>query len=129
MELVNDNYCFACGTDNPLGMKLTFAHDGEGFHSTFTAPREHQGYKGLLHGGIISTLLDEVMAWALIDKGYRVMTVKMEIRFRKPVHTGEKLIIRAEMEGRQGRFITAKGRIVDSEGTILATALGTFAVL
>jgi uncharacterized protein (TIGR00369 family) len=127
MELINDNYCFACGTENPLGLKLKFSCDDEGFHTTFTPPREHQGYKGVLHGGIIATLLDEIMAWALINKGFRVVTVKMEIRFRKPVPTGENLVIRGEMENRQGRFITTKGKITDAKGTILATATGTFA--
>lgn len=127
MELLDDNYCFACGALNPIGLKLCFTYDEEGLYAEFEGLREHQGYKGVVHGGILTTLLDEVMARLLIDKGLNILTVKLEIRFRRPVPVGSKLIVRANMDGNEGKFILTGGRILSSDGKVLVTAKGTFA--
>gem|GEM_PF-213458 len=127
IELIDDNYCFACGTDNPISLRLTFQPDGDGLSGEFTPGREHQGYKGIIHGGILSTLLDEAMARLLINRGFKIVTVKMEIRYKKPVHVGEKLIIKAALGDRNGRLVQAKGRILNEKGELAVMADATFA--
>ncbi len=130
MELVDDHYCFACGTDNPISLKLTFTKEDDRLSGTFTASREHQGYRGVVHGGIISTLIDEAMARLLIMKGHSVVTVKMEVRYRKPVPVGEELIITAQEEGEPGgKFLRTSALIMSQDGMILSRGEGTFAVI
>lgn len=127
MELLDDNYCFACGMKNPIGLHLTFDYDETGIKGAFVPDRVHQGYRGIVHGGIISTILDEIMARMLIDKGLKIMTVKMEVRFRKPIEVGKRLTLRAKPLPEEGKFIMALGTLESTEGTVLATARGTFA--
>jgi len=127
IELIDDNYCFACGTDNPMSLRLKFEPEGDGLTGEFTPGREHQGYKGIIHGGILSTLLDEAMARLLINRGLSIVTVKMEIRYRKPVRIGERLTIKASAGDRNGRLVQAKGRILNEKGELAATAEATFA--
>jgi len=130
MELVDDQYCFACGTENPISLRLEFAMEGDGLSGTFTASREHQGYRGVVHGGIISTLLDEAMARLLIMQGHRVVTVRMEVRYRKPVPVGEPLLIRAKREAApSGRFLKTSALIMSKDGAILSQGEGTFAII
>ncbi|MHC9540220.1 MAG: PaaI family thioesterase [Vulcanimicrobiota bacterium] len=127
IELTDDNYCFACGTDNPIGLMLRFQPDGDGICGDFTPRREHQGYKGIIHGGILSTLLDEAMARLLINQGLKIVTVKMEIRYKKPVHVGERLKIKAALGDMNGRLVQARGRIFNEKGELAAMADATFA--
>jgi len=127
IELIDDNYCFACGTDNPIGLMLRFHPDGDGVCGDFTPHREHQGYKGIVHGGILSTLLDEAMARLLINQGLNIVTVKMEIRYKKPLYVGERLTIKAALSERNGRLVQTKGRIFNEKGELAAVADATFA--
>ena len=60
-----DHWCFGCGRQNPIGLKLTFYEDGEQVWAPWTPRHEHQGYEGIVHGGLITTVLDEVMGWAI----------------------------------------------------------------
>ncbi|MDQ7822815.1 MAG: dephospho-CoA kinase [Candidatus Eremiobacteraeota bacterium] len=127
LTLRDDHYCFACGADNPVSLRLSFSHDEKGLSGTFTTRREHQGYKGLLHGGIITTMLDEAMARYLIDKGHRVVTVKMELRFRRPALTGDTLTVKAAYEGLEGKYHLMSAKVLSSAGSLLVQARGTFA--
>ena len=79
----DDGKCFACGHDNPIGLKLLFELDGEGRSvATFVPQRNFQGFSKVLHGGIVCTLLDEAMAWAMILHGYSGATVSLRVKFR-----------------------------------------------
>jgi acyl-coenzyme A thioesterase PaaI-like protein len=129
IDLIDDDYCFGCGRQNPVGLRLDFSLEGEEYTCSFTAGREHQGYRGIVHGGIISTLMDEVMGRFLILKGLSVVTVKLEVSFRKPVPVGEPLTITAKEAGRQGKFVKAVALITSGEGITLSSGEGTFAVL
>lgn len=104
--------CFACGPLNPIGLKLTFAEDPPGTYIThFTGRPEHQGYDGIIHGGILSTLLDEIMARYLYAKGMNAVTARLEVRYLKPTPVGVPLTIK-------GRILRQKGRIYETEGSI-----------
>jgi uncharacterized protein (TIGR00369 family) len=129
MELVDDHFCFACGERNPDGLRLRFEYPEPGrCRAEFVAPRKFQGWQGVLHGGIISALLDEAFAHALggpeRGAGEAAVTAEMTVRFKKPVRIGQKVFL-------EGRVIRVKGRLIDCEsvlrdgaGTELASATG-----
>src|SRR5438477_11812111 len=75
-------WCYACGDLNPIGLHLEFRVDGEWAIASFTAHREHQGYPGFVHGGVVGSLLDEAMGWATYGHGIWAITGKVENRFR-----------------------------------------------
>ena len=86
--------CIVCGFQNPLGLNLDFKRAPDGsvtalWRSTWC----HQGYKGVLHGGIIATLLDGAMTHCLFQNGIRGVTCDLNIRFRKPIPCGDEILI------------------------------------
>ena len=81
--------CFACGKKNPIGLKMTFKMDEKECVSYFTPKEEHQSYNGMMHGGLISVLLDEIMGHYLFCmEGKPAYTAKMELRYRQPLKKG-----------------------------------------
>lgn len=106
-----NQWCFACGPQNPFGLKLAFQEENDTYISHFTGQKHHQGYDGIMHGGIVSTLLDEIMARYLYAKGMTAVTARLEIRYLKPTPIDVPLTIR-------GRIVNHKGRIYETEGTI-----------
>jgi len=125
MEIQNP-MCFACGSDNPIGLRLQFQDDAWVAQTEFMPKPEYQGYQGILHGGLISTLLDEVMARPLVMQGIRAVTAKMEVRFRKAAPIGGRLLARAELAGQRGRVYEMKAVIKTGDGDTIAEATATF---
>ncbi|MFA7068933.1 MAG: hotdog fold domain-containing protein [Acidaminococcaceae bacterium] len=116
-------WCFACGKDNPIGLKLEFKVDENGCYTTFIPQREHQSYDGRMHGGLISTLLDETMGnYIHLYEKKIAYTAKMEVRFRQPVFIGEKIQVIAQVKKRKGRLIEMTGKIMNRDGSIAAEA-------
>lgn len=126
MKLEDDQYCFACGKRNPIGLYLTFENRDDITESTFIPKKEHQGYFNYVHGGISTTLLDELMAQWLITRGFMVVTVKIEATFRKPVPIEKPCIIRAKYGRKKGRFHYMTGEITDELGMVLVSGEGIF---
>jgi uncharacterized protein (TIGR00369 family) len=123
-----DNYCFCCGKDNPQGMKLEIhtGEDGEVF-TLYTPPAVFQGYQGVIHGGILSTLLDEIMAHAVLRQGTgSAATARMEVVFRRPARTGVQLRVTGRVDDVNGRRINTSGAIVDADGQRVAEAKALF---
>lgn len=120
--------CFVCGQENPVGLKSRFETDGEKVWTEFEAISDYEGYKGIIHGGIITALLDETM-----DKACRIMTgavtvtAKLEIRFRREARVGMKLLIEGRATGRNDRYYEAVGTVRNEAGELLAEATGMFA--
>ena len=127
-SVVRSDYgCFGCGDDNPIGLHLRFAADGDSVRASFTPGPDHQGVGGIVHGGILSTLLDEAMAWATAHAGYWAMTGDMRVRFRRPLNVGEPTVVAARVSGARGRLVTAAGELMlESDGSPVATATATF---
>ena len=126
----DDGKCFACGRDNPIGLKLVFQLDGEGRAvATFVPPGEFQGFSKVLHGGIICALLDEAMAWAMILHGYLGATASMKVKFRKPVPIGREVTIRGKVLKQGARSWTLASCILNEPGHVLAEAEGVFAAV
>ncbi|NLJ59466.1 MAG: PaaI family thioesterase [Firmicutes bacterium] len=122
-----DEKCFACGRDNPIGLKLVFQLDEKGRAvATFVAPGEFQGFSKVLHGGIICTLLDEAMAWVMILHGYLGATASMRVKFRRPVPIGKKIEVTGEIIKQGTKSWTLQSYISDGRGQVLADAEGVF---
>jgi len=119
--------CFVCGQNNPDGLRLTFDIDPENqtLKTTFVANPTFQGWDGIVHGGIISTLLDEAMAKLAYELGYDTVTVSLEIRFKKPAPILEPLLVYGEITEVSKRLVKAKARITKEDGTVLAEGKST----
>jgi acyl-coenzyme A thioesterase PaaI-like protein len=120
--------CFVCGENNPNGLRLSFQIDKERqtLKTTFTASRTFQGWDGIVHGGMISTLLDEAMAKLVYELGYHAVTASLEIKFKKPAPILEPLHIYGAITEVNKRLIRAKAHVAKGDGTILATGISTF---
>lgn len=119
--------CYVCGIKNPLGLKLKFHVEENKVVGEFCATENHQGYKGVVHGGVLCTLLDEAMGWAPTLRTQR-MTVSAELNFRflKSAPIGKKLIITTQVEEIHRRLYKSTGQISDEEGTVYVTGSGKF---
>jgi acyl-coenzyme A thioesterase PaaI-like protein len=123
----NSRMCFLCGMENPIGLKLAFYTDDEGRCITRFRPREeHQGYPGHLHGGIISSLLDETMGRVLVHGDVWAITGRLEIRFAQPVPLDQELTIVGELTRARSRAYEARGEIQLPDGTVLVEGSGMY---
>jgi uncharacterized protein (TIGR00369 family) len=122
------NCCFGCGGANPRGMQLTFEQDDEAkrIRGRFRLGEEYQGAKGFLHGGIIATLLDEVMAKVSRFAQDHAVTGELTVEYRKPVPIGEELIIEGWEVARDDRIRLREGEIRNASGVVLARGRGKF---
>ncbi|MBA7707268.1 hypothetical protein ES703_116137 [subsurface metagenome] len=123
------NMCFACGQKNPIGLKLNFDWDGKAARAEFTPNKFHQGWSGLVHGGIISCLLDEAMSYAALFEGVNSLTAKMQTRFRHPVRIDKPLIITASLTKKTRKLVEAKAEISLKDSTLVADSTATLFIL
>ena len=120
-----DERCFVCGSKNERGMKITFDFVDDKAVAEYILPDDFQGYTDVVHGGIISTLLDEVMAKACGFNGYNAYTVDLNVKFKKSLPVGTKVHISGEVTDKRHKLIKTKAEI-RSEDTLFATAEARF---
>lgn len=125
-EVARYNGCFVCGPDNPIGLNLKFMADGSRCYTTFKPDRRHEGYKGILHGGIIAAILDEVMIKAVIAREVVCVTASMEVRFRAPADTRSTYRFEAEITGERGRIFEAASRALNENGLLVAESTAKY---
>jgi uncharacterized protein (TIGR00369 family) len=121
--------CFACGQKNPIGLKLNVVPDGKGVKAEFTPTKLHQGWSGVVHGGIISCLLDEATSYAALFSGVNPITAKMQARFKRPAQIGEPLTVTARVTKKTRKLVEAKGEVRLKDGTPVADSLATMFIL
>jgi len=110
--VLDNDYCFACGQQNPFGLHLRFEMEPDGIAAFFTPGPHLQGFAGVLHGGIAATVLDDVMNNLVSrTRAEPVVTTTLEARSRRPVPVGEALVCHAHLTEERGRFIRAEGEI------------------
>lgn len=114
--------CFACGRDNAIGLKLKFHQDGESVKAEFTPAEQYQGWPGVVHGGIICTMLDEALGYAAGFQGLYAVTAKMDVQYKKPAMVGKRLLVSARVSSVSGRDVRSEGQICDGDGTLVAEA-------
>ena len=121
------NHCFVCGPANPNGLHVRFRIEDGVCRGEFTPAREHVGYDTVTHGGILFSLLDDVMANWLWLQGIRCFTAKAEIRYRAQRPMGTTVRLEGCCERRKGRLALMRGRVirVDSD-EVVAEASGSF---
>lgn len=122
--------CFVCGQRNPFGLHLVFQQEQGSIVADFQPREEHQGFPGVVHGGIVAAVLDETLGRTslLSEHPEWTMTGKLEIRYRKYVPFGPLLRVRATLESARRRMLQARGvlTLAHDESTILAEATGIF---
>ena len=120
--------CFVCGKANPSGLKLDFTYDEAGAaYATLAVDEIFEGYPGVVHGGILSTLLDEVMAKAIIQSGKVAVTAKLSVSYRKALSSGQNVVLKGWITKAKSRIISTAASISDESG-IYAEAEAVFVV-
>ena len=122
--LEDDHRCFACGMNNPDGLRIEWKVEGLCTTAEFIPDQKYQGWKGILHGGIIATLLDEAMtrlAWVVLGGA---LTAEMTIRYVIPAKIGEKLLIRGEIVSESRKIVEMKASLCDMSGKVIAHSIG-----
>ena len=119
--------CFVCGPKNECGLGLKFDRSGDKVTTRYTPLDHHQGFPGILHGGIISSLLDEVMSRVSVLEGKWTQTVKLEVIFRRPISLCQTVTAEAKKVGERRKLVQAEGMILLEDGSFAAEAKGMFA--
>lgn len=102
--------CFACGQENPIGLRIRFTLNDDGrVTAQFTANENHVGYENTVHGGIIYSALDDVMANALYLQDIKAHTARCEIRYRRPLEVGQTIKLAGWIESERRRLVVLKG--------------------
>ena len=120
------HYCFGCGARNPHGLRLDFRIENKRAVAEFEPRAEHQGYPGLVHGGLIATALDEAMGWAMYTLGVWAVTGKMEVKYRRPLPLDAKATVSAEIVRNRGRWLEVRGEVRSTGGKLIAESEGLF---
>lgn len=120
------HYCFGCGDLNPHGLKLDFRIEDGRALAELQPRAEHQGYPGLVHGGIIATALDEAMGWAMFAVGVWAVTGKMEVRYRQPLPLDVKATVSGEVIRNRGRWLEVRGEVRGAGGRLIAESQALF---
>ena len=127
-EIPSYRSCFVCGDENPIGLKLKFFGLEDGTVRAEYVPKpEHCGYSGIVHGGILSAILDEGMGWTgFLPFGKYYLTMELKVRFKRPVRPGKTYYFRGRLVKKIGTVYVASGTIEDDAGTVYAEGEGKY---
>lgn len=124
-RLPNSRDCFVCGVGNSRGLKMTFHRDEGRVYAHVTLPTWAVGFSGVAHGGLVATLLDEVMGWcANCALKSPTVTAEMTVRYRQPTPVNEELLLEADVIKSRGALAYVSGRLLRSDGTLCASSTG-----
>ncbi len=120
--------CFVCGEANPAGLQLKFETDGQQVRTHFVLQAEHIGFKKVIHGGIVATVLDEIMAWACAVGANRFgYCAELNVRFASPARPGQTVFATGELvANRRNKVFETRSELRDANGVLLATATGKY---
>ena len=120
--------CFGCGIENTHGLKLKFAVlDGGLVFASFTISKRFEGMDNLIHGGVISTILDEAMSHAIFRTGKKTTaTADLYVRYIHPIRTDQKYTVRAWIDSSNRKIFETKAEILDQTGAVQAWAKARF---
>ena len=125
IRLEDDQMCYVCGSKNLKGFRLKFRHSAKGkLTAVVTFSKEHQGFKSIVHGGMMAMILDEMMVNLAWKEGMPAVTAELNIRLKKPAKIGQKVYFegRIDKEKRKGRVIYAASHAKNEAGELLAAA-------
>lgn len=118
--------CFGCGRENPIGLHLAFRRENGGARAEFTPRPEYQGWDGVLHGGILLTLLDETLAYAAMFAVGPAVTAEIQARLRRPAPLDETYHLFGNVTQARLGLIQARATVTDSAGHLIAEAEAKF---
>jgi uncharacterized protein (TIGR00369 family) len=127
-KLPHTHSCFACGESNPNGLKLRFETDGRIVQARFSPGPEHIGFRNTVHGGLISTVLDEIMVWACAVQTKKfVYCAELTVRFIQPLCPGATVRAVGQLvTNRKNRIFEAKGELLSETGQLVASGTGKY---
>ncbi len=130
VQIPSYSTCFVCGDDNPIGLAMKFKGKDKSIESKFTLKPEYCGYKNIVHGGIISAILDEGMGWTgwLTFKKY-YLTLEIKIRLKTPVRPGVNYTLQTTMLKQKGRIFFAEGFLIDPNGVVVVEGKGKYFIV
>ncbi len=117
-----DNRCFACGSDNPIGLHLDIRESGDVVYAKIKLSSVFQGYQQLIHGGIVSTILDEMAVWAAFKKGKKAVTAELNVRIKKPMISETEYVAMGKVINIKYNLVIAQAEIKDLNEQIIAWA-------
>lgn len=118
--------CFICGDKNKCGLKVDFFYGDGVAKAEYKASPDFEGYKDILHGGIISALLDEVMIKSILAQDILVVTASIEVKFKQPIKIGERLSLEGKILKDQGKIVTAEGKVLKEDKTVAALGFAKY---
>jgi uncharacterized protein (TIGR00369 family) len=119
------NGCFGCGPDNPVGLKLAFERTGDVVRSHTKIARQYAGYRDFAHGGIVATMLDEAMGWAMLHlAGRHGVTKSLRVNYRRPVLVERPIVVIARVTHERDSAVILRAHVEDERGRLLAGAEG-----
>jgi len=123
--------CYVCGQDHPRGLRIRFFADADGHvHAEFRPDNTQTGYEGIVHGGVISALMDELLGWPIVlQTGRMCYTVELTMRFLKPVPAGRNYRATASPGTARGRYWENEGDLRDEHDEVYARARGKYFLL
>lgn len=122
--------CFVCGEKNPRGLRVKFHQEAEKAKASVILDETLEGYQGVIHGGVLSSLLDEAMVYAgYFAIGRFTVTGELKVRFLKPTPTGGPYTVHGRIKEKKGRILLAESQIADDTGTVFAKAEGKLFVI
>ncbi len=129
-KLQDDKYCFACGPLNPIGLHMEVSSLKDKTICRLTLKREFQGWNSLVHGGVVATILDEIMAHAVIRNAGKAVTTSMHILYRAPMHVGKEIRAEGYVVEKKSRGVLARGEIrAVEDDTVIASGESRFILL
>jgi uncharacterized protein (TIGR00369 family) len=127
LNIENDRRCFCCGPDNPDGLHLEISYPAKGTaEASLVVDPRYAGWQGIAHGGLLSTVLDELMAHACISSGAKTVTAEMTTRFLKAVPVSTRVRITGTVTSERGRVVLTEGKLYDAGGDVAAEATARF---
>ncbi len=129
IELEDDNCCFVCGRENPAGLNLDFSFVDGRASAEFILRKSFQGYKDIVHGGVIAAILDEAMIKAALAQGIHAVTAAIAVRFTNPLLAGEKGTVEAEITKSGRKLIEAAASIRVAGSRMIAGGKGKLLIV
>jgi acyl-coenzyme A thioesterase PaaI-like protein len=124
------DYCFACGVNNPIGLRMKVEYTPESARACITLPRQFEGWKDIIHGGIVATLLDEIMAHAVLYHVGDAVTTALTVSYRAALKVDQQVEIIGRIKERSRRGVVAEAEMRTTEGAkLLAKAESRFILL
>lgn len=124
LQLEDDRHCFVCGDENENGLRLAFTLIEGKVCSEFTFLKAHQGYKDIVHGGLLSAVLDEAMVKASVMQGMPAVTAEITVRFRSPLLVNERVSVEAEIRSVKREIVETSAVIKKHDSTLVAEGWG-----